>query len=49
MTSPITVLLAGPPGIGKTSAALRALGKAAFWVTTEKGALVFRALAKVAP
>ena len=39
MASPVTVLLAGPPGIGKSACVVRAFGKKAFWVCAERGAL----------
>jgi len=34
-----TVLLVGAPKIGKSSAVIRAFGKRAFWICTERGAI----------
>lgn len=37
--SPLAILIAGPPGIGKTACVARALGRRAHWTVTERGGL----------
>lgn len=37
--SAVSLLLAGPPGVGKTAAVLRGLGRSAYWIVTERGGL----------